>query len=94
MATIEERAYQYAVKTDKPYSWFCDLEKSYIAGATEQDRIARQEERARCIRLAQDAVCKVCASCYNITNCKKNGCGYFNSIRKAIEEGGSNDKDK
>lgn len=89
METIEERygnpQEPYCFETDREEQWY---KCGQVAGATEQDLIARQEERERCIKAAQDAVCKVCAACYNITNCKKNGCGYFNNIRKAIEEGG------
>lgn len=90
MATIEERAYRYAVKTDKPYSWFCDLEKSYIVGATEQDRIARQEERERCINIACEVYCRDCGCCYSEQmrlEKKQNNCSMLDELRKAMEGG-------
>lgn len=61
MATksIEERAAEryenpqepYCFETDREQQWYrCGECDGYIAGATEQDRIARQEERERCIK--------------------------------------------
>lgn len=54
----------------------------------EQDSIARQEERERCIKAAQEWLCKSCCeTCYskhNITACYKG-----KAIHKAIEEGGN-----
>lgn len=43
MKTIEERAYEFACKNNKPSSFFCDLEKSYTDGATEQKDIDAAE---------------------------------------------------
>lgn len=39
MKTIKERAYIFACENDKPATFFADLEKGYIAGATEQKAI-------------------------------------------------------
>lgn len=90
MATksIEGRSYIYARShSSTTISRFRDLENAYKSGATEQDRIARQEERERCISAAQHWLCRSCCeTCYskhNISACYKG-----KAIRKAIEKGG------
>lgn len=57
METIEERAVQAF-----PHNRFHRY--AYSKGATEQDRIARAEEKERCIKAVQDAFC-------NEKQCKK-----------------------
>lgn len=85
MATIEERAKKCANdwRTDEYFaSVECHIEKALM----EQDRIARDEERERCIKAAQDWLCKSCCeTCYskhNIAACYKG-----KAIRKAMEGG-------
>lgn len=85
MATIEERAHNYAITNESNIQdWDGDYEimvMSYKEGASDQDKIARQEERERCINAAQDAICDLCCGCPKIGyNCAK-----MNNIRKAIE---------
>lgn len=63
----------------------------YFKIATEQDRIARTEERERCIKAAQEAHCKLyCKLCDNDADykCYCLNCLQRTEIRKAIEEGG------
>ena len=43
MKTIEERAHSFACLNDKPSSFFSDLEKGYLAGASEQKAIDNEE---------------------------------------------------
>lgn len=58
----------------------------YKRGATEQDRIARQEERERCIKAAQDIYCDSICIVHDI--CKDHGqCSNKNKFRKAMEGG-------
>lgn len=49
---------------------------------TEQDRIARAEERERCIKAAQDVTCRMCES-----SCREEK-KYLCSLYSAIMEGG------
>lgn len=64
--------------------------------AIEQDRIARQEEREKCIRIAQNALCCRCIGknkvdkCTISEGCKKRGQLWY--IRQAME-GGNNGND-
>lgn len=90
METIEERATNAWKNNGLRGSYML----GYIEGATEQDRIARQEERERCIKAAQDAHCR-CCKWYEV--CTSNGfdikktcirCDQREQIRQAIEEGG------
>lgn len=104
METIEERAKAIAEK------WKSDIIRGgedlsfthleYVAkqAATEQDRIARQDERERCIKAAQEVHCLLCPI-HNRCELIENGtigvdtwnrCRCFDrvNIRKAIEEGG------
>lgn len=93
MGTIEERAIEIAEK------WKSDIIRGgedisfthleYVAkqAATEQDRIAREEERERCIKAAQKWYCGGCRTM------QPNGCYYckdMQKIRKAIEKGCDN----
>lgn len=94
MATIEERAAEryedpqepYCFETDREQQWYrCGECDGYIAGATEQDRISRAEERERCILMAQKYACR---NCLNEGVCDGTRmCTIKNNIRKAIEEG-------
>lgn len=43
MKTIEERAHSFACLNDKSSSFFSDLEKGYLAGASEQKAIDNEE---------------------------------------------------
>lgn len=97
METIEERARQIAEK------WKSDIIRGgedlsfthleYVAkqAATEQDRIARAEERERCIRLAQEWYCNEYCTCATPNSCKAHDCKAMieGSIRKTME-GGNN----
>ena len=97
MSTIEERAKAIAtqrvgndysgkapISEDAQY-WHVIHSACYEA-ATDQDRIARTEERERCINAAQHWLCRSCCeTCYskhNISACYKG-----KAIRKALEEG-------
>lgn len=88
--TIESRA---TVIANKIYSgWETErirqIERGAIIAATEQDKIARQEERERCIRLAQkhicDTFCKALAFVLE-SNVNCDGCRVKDRIRKAME---------
>lgn len=83
MATIEERALNATmncVVSSAPYY------VGYMDGATEQDPIARAEERERCIKAAQDAYCfNHCKGyCTMYAACKH--CNEREEIRNAIEK--------
>lgn len=84
METIEARA---TVIANKIYSgWDTErirqIERGAIIAATEQDRIARAEERERCIMAAQGAYCDITCN----TRCDiKNRCEIMYEIRKAME---------
>lgn len=96
MKTIEERSAEryenpiepYSFETDREQQWYrCGECDGYIAGAYEQDRIARNEERERCIQLAQDVHCKICQDNHDGRTCKyQELCSELKEIRKAIEE--------
>ena len=100
--TIEERARQIAEKWKSDIIHggedlsFTHLEYVAKQAATEQDRIARAEERERCIKIAQDTHCMFCS----LFNKKSKECGLIDYpcterdvIRKAIEEGGNHGKE-
>lgn len=106
MATksIEERAEKFAnatiVKSTNFIVWN-QVRARYVDIATEQDRIARQEERERCIQAAQDWCCSDCGA---QPKCKIDSdelghpafggkCMDRVKIRKAIEEGDNNGND-
>lgn len=86
MATIEERAKEFVmdqiVKRENGKEINVGEYKSRIKDVskllTEQDRIARADERERCIK----AICRVCQD--RIFCCNRD-CMYINNIRKAIE---------
>lgn len=83
--SIEERAHNHAEKwrNEEYYS----VDEAIEAALTEQDRIARAEERERCIRIACDYYCDDCDGCiYKKENKEK--CRRLELLRKAIEEGG------
>lgn len=86
MNSIEAKA---TVIANKIYSgWDTErirqIERGAIIAATEQDRIARQEERQRCIEAAQDVYCDITCN----RRCDiKNRCQIMYEIRKAIEGG-------
>ena len=48
MKTIEERAHSFACLNDKPSSFFSDLEKGYLAGASEQKVIDEEVRLKKC----------------------------------------------
>lgn len=48
MKTIEERAHSFACLNDKPSSFFSDLEKGYLAGASEQKAIDEEVRLKKC----------------------------------------------
>lgn len=98
--TIEERAekkYKLRPWMSKMMQVSVKINKlRYIQIATEQDRIARAEERERCIKAAQDAHCNMCAIyevCHNLSGGNLDGeCKAKEIIRKAME-GGNNGND-
>lgn len=94
MATIEERAKQmcYFMNGDLRLR-DANIEKALIEIATDQDRLARQEERERCIKAAQDYYCNRTCAGYDIEHCLCRICDCRKNLRKAIEEGGNNEKD-
>lgn len=94
--TIKQRARIHAIsKSRSTLNRFRDIEVAYIEGAETQDRIARQEERERCINAAKKACCYVCkhiemnSGCFIDPTTKE--CSKIEHIRKAME-GGSNGK--
>ena len=78
IATIEERAVQAF-----PHNRFHRY--AYSKGATEQDRIARAEERERCINIAQEMMCKECNQCESY-RMHETYCNTLMEVRKAIEK--------
>ena len=48
MKTNEERAHSFACLNDKPSSFFSDLEKGYLAGASEQKAIDEEVRLKKC----------------------------------------------
>lgn len=70
---------------------FVHLEYVAKQAATEQDLIARKEERERCIKAAQDWCCRVmCVGRDNEKLCAGvKFCCSYKQIRKAIEKGGN-----
>lgn len=91
MATIEERAYNYAItNASNIQDWDGNHEimvMSYEVGAQDQDRIARAEERERCIKVAQDVTCRMCEC--NCREEKKYLCPLYSAIRNDIMKGGN-----
>lgn len=89
MATIEERAEILCYDIDLCYTLdFCDnlhydkeralrLAQESLA---EQDRIARAEERERCVKAMQDWCCGMCTE--RKSHCEV--CTYKDEIRKAM----------
>lgn len=63
-----------------------DIHKALVEIATEQDRIARQEERERCIKAAQDVYCDI--TCNHRCDFTQR-CQIMWEIRKAMEGGES-----
>lgn len=104
MPTIEDRARYIFANVEKKgvydcwgnHAWqFSEYGALYaIEGAMKiQDRIARQEERERCIEIMQKWCCNHCAVaevCYNLCGGNLDGdCNQKENIREAIEEGGN-----
>ena len=93
MSTIEERAKETANKLWDidgifTYSEFINTAKQIANdSATDQDRIARQEERERCIKAAQNWYCDIMRLGYYPTHKLCNGCDRCEKLRKAIEKG-------
>lgn len=86
--TIEERATRYFRRVYKGEQY--NIYLLLVEIATEQDRIARAEERERCIKIAQDTHCMFCS----LFNKKSKECGLIDYpcteryvIRKALEGG-------
>lgn len=95
MGTIEERAKNYATKivggeVIEGDVWTAAYER-YVQIATEQDRIARQEERERCVKAAIEYTCRIChPQCMpQFMNCdfNKEKCGRIARLREAMEGG-------
>lgn len=90
MATIEERAKAIAEEWKKDIIRggedlsFTHLEYVAKQAATEQDRIARAEERERCVKAAQDVYCDI--TCNHRCDFTQR-CQIMWEIRKAIEGG-------
>lgn len=105
MATIEERANLFACKgcdTRNCKRHICGCTRAsyrkvdYITIATEQDRIARQEERERCIKAAQNWWCKNKCSDYKrcihgLGNVRilAEGCSFEDELKNELEKGGN-----
>lgn len=88
METIEERAAAFAdSKISGKVGKQCTA-IGYIHGAQEQDRIARAEERERCINVVRGVTCELCLR-YDAEMCKVTHC-LTKDIIIAIEEGGDN----
>lgn len=90
MATIEERADAYAKRVCEASADKYCYAIGYYNGATEQDRIARAEERERCINAAQELVCKKCfdnsaIGCRHANDVAK--CELLIELREALEGG-------
>lgn len=63
MATIEEIARECAEKVTDRLIYHKGLKSQYghiLDALNKQDRIARAEERERCIQIAQDTFCRYC----------------------------------
>lgn len=83
MTTIEERAKAIVTENGRfPFDEYAHQRYiDLVQLATEQDSIARQEERERCIKAAQDAHCSFCPSyLFDCSLCKEK-----ETIRKAME---------
>ena len=92
MATIEERSEMYQKQkhnVEKTDYLPRHIGEAYRDGAKDQDRIARAEERERCINIAQEIVCKKCfdssaIGCRCVNDVAK--CELLIELRKAIEK--------
>lgn len=84
METIEEKIKQECVVTNSRPSYV--LFDDAVRFATEQDSIARKEERERCVQRAQLCECKRCKDNDKCWLC--DDCTIMQDVRKAIEEGG------
>lgn len=82
METIEERAMILAEDSSVLHGTQKAVYKACVEIATEQDQIARKEERERCVNV-------ICNCCQDRMFCLNNNCMYINNIRKKIEEGGN-----
>ena len=99
METIKERAKAFSEdknncdvcdgKSYCPCEKFTSNYNMYIQIATEQDKIARQEERERCIRIATFEHCRLCHYYSEIDNVcvSTHPCDDSKLIRKAMEGG-------
>lgn len=76
--SIEKRARKFAAQYPNHHK---AIKHTYIVAATEQDRIARADEREMCLNA-------ICRTCQDLIFCVDRNCMYINNIRKAIEEGG------
>lgn len=87
--TIEERAKEYDSQIGRCYNdeGAVDIETLYIEIATEQDRIARADEKERCI----NAACEwLHAFDQELNKATCGGCRVdIGQFRKAIEKGGN-----
>lgn len=100
MPTIEDRAKYIFDNTEKQGVTDCWGNDAWrfskcgalyaIEGAMKiQDRIARQEERERCIKAAQDYYCNRTCAGYDIEHCLCRICDCRKNLRKAIKKGGN-----
>ncbi len=88
MKTIEERAYEFACKNDKPSSFFCDLEKGYKVGATEQKVIDDDHLRKATKMLIDKACAAHCKLCDYYLCCpyEYDVCWERSEIKRAMED--------
>lgn len=86
---IEKRAERYAdisgVRSSRDWR---SVKQCCFEIATEQDRIARVEERERCINAIRNVSCALCLNNDDPDRCKATNC-LTKYIIKAIEEGGN-----
>lgn len=81
-STIEERALEatmHCVVNSAPYF------TGYMDGATEQDTIARAEERERCIKAAQKWLCSLCSDNHYCDHNAKE-CYQCDALREEMEK--------
>lgn len=87
MATIEEKLYEAidgVIMSGK--TAYSDLVDEILPLISEQDRIARAEERERCIKAAISCICEECAIEYRENSVLCGLCETRVNIRKAMEE--------
>lgn len=95
--TIKEKVSQVS-RTLEYAKYYCDektpclvTKNDAIQIATEQDSIARQEERERCIKIAQDKMCSICKTAHNSCGygviCTYGECDEREKLRKEMEKG-------